>query len=315
VSLTIGVDIGGTKVLGGIVGPDGEVLAQARRPTPAYDPTGTLIMICDVISELIAIRPVDAIGIGAAGWIDAARSTILFAPNLAWRNEPLRDHIADRFNLPVVVENDANVAAWAEFRFGAAREASDSMVLYTVGTGIGSGIVFGGGLIRGANGIAAELGHVRVVPDGILCGCGRRGCLEQYASGNALVRITKAIVAEAPDKAERLLKLAGGLPEAITGPMVTAAGKEGDPAAVAAFEQIGYWLGNSMADMVQILDPQMIVIGGGVIEAGDLLMDPAEASYRDALEARGTMPVAQVRAAQMGNLAGVVGAADLARLH
>jgi glucokinase len=313
VSLTIGVDIGGTKVLGGIVGPDGMVLAQARRPTPAHDPAGTLVMICDVISELLAIHTVDAIGIGAAGWIDAARSKIMFAPNLAWRDEPLRDHIAGRFNLPVVVENDANVAAWAEFRFGAAREASDSMVLYTVGTGIGSGIVLGGELVRGAFGVAAELGHVRVVPDGQLCGCGRRGCLEQYASGSALVRYARATAKEAPDKAERLLALAKGLPQAITGPMVTAAGKQGDPAAIAAFEQIGYWLGNSMADVVQVLDPQLIVIGGGVIEAGDLLLAPAEASYRDALEVRGRLPVADVRAAQMGNLAGVVGAADLAR--
>jgi glucokinase len=313
VSLTIGVDIGGTKVLGGIVGPDGMVLAQARRPTPAHDPAGTLVMICDVISELLAIHTVNAIGIGAAGWIDAARSKIMFAPNLAWRDEPLRDHISSRFNLPVVVENDANVAAWAEFRFGAAREASDSMVLYTVGTGIGSGIVLGGELVRGAFGVAAELGHVRVVPDGQLCGCGRRGCLEQYASGSALVRYARATAKEAPDKAERLLALAKGLPQAITGPMVTAAGKQGDPAAIAAFEQIGYWLGNSMADVVQVLDPQLIVIGGGVIEAGDLLLVPAEASYRDALEVRGRLPVADVRAAQMGNLAGVVGAADLAR--
>jgi glucokinase len=313
VSLTIGVDIGGTKVLGGIVGPDGEVLAQARRPTPAQDPAGTLIMICDVISELVAIQRVDAIGIGAAGWIDAARSKIMYAPNLAWRDEPLRDEVAARFDLPVIVENDANVAAWAEFRFGAARDATDSMVLYTVGTGIGSGIVLGGQLIRGAFGVAAELGHTRAVPDGQLCGCGRRGCLEQYASGSALVRYARATAKDAPDKADRLLALANGLPEAITGPMVTAAGREGDPAAIAAFEQVGYWLGNSMADVVQVLDPQLIVLGGGVIEAGELLTRPAETSYRDALEARGRLPVAGVRAAQMGNLAGVVGAADLAR--
>ncbi len=312
-SLTIGVDVGGTKVLGGIVGQEGEVLAQARRPTPADDPPRTLQMITEVIAELTAIQEVDAIGIGAAGWIDAARSTVLFAPNLAWRNEPLRDRIASRFDVPVVVENDANVAAWAEFRFGAARAASDSMVLYTVGTGIGSGIVLGGRLLRGVHGIAAEIGHIRVVPDGVLCGCGRHGCLEQYASGSALVRFAKAAAKDAPQKAERLLELAGGSPEEITGPMVTIAGKDGDAAALAAFEQIGYWLGNSMADTVQMVDPELIVIGGGVIEAGDLLLAPAEDSYREALEARGTLPVAEVRGAQLGNLAGVVGAADLAR--
>jgi glucokinase len=313
VSLTIGVDVGGTKVLGGVVNSLGEVLAQAHRPTPATDPAGTVKMIEDVIAELVAVHEVDAIGIGAAGWIDAARATVLFAPNLAWRDVPLRMYVANRFKLPVVLDNDAAVAAWAEFRFGAGREASDSMVLYTVGTGIGSGIVLDGKLIRGAHGIAAELGHVRVMPDGHLCGCGRRGCLEQYASGNALVRFAKATATEAPEKAERLLKLAGGSPEAITGPMVTAAGKAGDPAACAAFGQVGYWLGNNMADVVQVVDPLRFVVGGGVIAAGDLLLRPVEASYRDALKARGRLPVADVRAAQLGTLAGVVGAADLAR--
>jgi glucokinase len=318
VSLTIGVDIGGTKVLGAIVTHEGDVLRQARRPTPARDPAGTVQMIVEVISELAEAENVDAIGVGAAGWIDASRTTILFAPNLAWHDEPLRDTLASRFQLPVVVENDANVATWAEFRFGAGRDrsdsmVSDSMVLYTVGTGIGSGVVLGGELLRGAHGIAAELGHVRVVPDGQLCGCGRRGCLEQYASGQALVRYAQANAKDAPEKAELLLGLAGGSPEAITGPMVTAAGKDGDPAACAAFEQIGYWLGNSMADVVQVVDPQRIVIGGGVIEAGDLLLRPAESSYRDALQVRGRLPVADVQAAELGVLAGVIGAADLAR--
>jgi glucokinase len=315
VSLTVGVDIGGTKVLGGIVTADGRVLTQARRPTPASDPAGTVRMIVEVIEELVAQQPVEAIGIGAAGWIDAARSTILFAPNLAWRDEPLRDHVAGIFGLPIVVENDANVAAWAEFRFGAAREAADSMVLYTVGTGIGSGIVLGGQLVRGAHGIAGELGHVRVMPDGQLCGCGRHGCLEQYASGNALVRFARAAAKESPEKAEILLGLAGGDAEAITGPMVTAAGKDGDLAARQAFDQVGYWLGNSMADIVQVIDPQVIVIGGGVIEAGELLLGPAGATYRESLEARGRLPVATVTAASLGTLAGVVGAADLARLY
>ncbi len=312
-SLTIGVDVGGTKVLGGLVDAGGRVLRQARRKTPAQDQAGTVEMILEVIAELVAIESVDAIGVGAAAWIDASRSTIQFAPNLAWRDVPLRQIVADRFDLPVVVENDANVAAWAEFRFGAGRDMSDSMVLYTVGTGIGGGIILGGQLVRGAHGIAAELGHVRVVPNGHPCGCGRLGCLEQYASGKALVRFAQATAKDAPDKAERLLALADGSPEAITGLMVTAAGLDGDPAARRAFEQVGYWLGNSMADVVQVVDPQRIVLGGGVIEAGDLLLHPAETSYRDALAARGQLPVADVRAAEMGNLAGVVGAADLAR--
>ncbi len=208
--LTIGVDIGGTKVLGGVVDSAGDVLAQTRRDTPAEDPARTADRIIEVIRELAASHPVDAVGIGAAGWIDATRSIVQFAPNLAWRNEPLREKITAAVGLPVVVENDGNAATWAEFQFGAGRDADNSMVLFTVGTGIGSGIVIHGSLIRGTNGIAAELGHMTMVPGGHPCGCGRLGCLEQYASGNALVRFAKADARERPELAEQLLGLAGG---------------------------------------------------------------------------------------------------------
>jgi glucokinase len=314
VTLTVGVDIGGTKVLGGVVEPSGRVLAHARRPTPAHDPRATLRMINEVITELVDSHPVDAIGIGAAGWIDAGRSIVQFAPNLAWRDEHLRDEVMSLVKgLPVVVENDANAAAWAEFRFGAARSASESMVLYTVGTGIGSGIVLGGEIVRGAHGIAAELGHVRVVPEGHPCGCGRLGCLEQYASGSALVRFAQAAAKDQPDTAQVLLTMAGGSAAAITGPMVTQAARAADPASLAAFDQVGYWLGNAMADVVQVVDPQVIVIGGGVIDAGELLLAPARKGYREGLQARGRLPVADVCGAVLGSFAGVVGAADLAR--
>lgn len=312
--LTIGVDIGGTKVLGGVVDSAGDVLAQTRRDTPAQDPAQTADRIVEVIQELAAAHPVDAVGIGAAGWIDATRSLVQFAPNLAWRNEPLREKITAAVGLPVVVENDGNAAAWAEFQFGAGRDADDSMVLFTVGTGIGSGIVIKGSLIRGTNGIAAELGHMMMVPGGHPCGCGRHGCLEQYASGNALVRFAKADARDKPELAEQLLGLVGGDPDAIKGHAVTQAARLGDTVAIGAFEQIGRWLGVALADIVQILDPQVIVVGGGVIDAGDLLMKPARASYEEQLAQRGRLPVAEVRPALMGNLAGVVGAADLARV-
>jgi glucokinase len=315
VSLTIGVDIGGTKVLGGVVDEDGTVIAHARRDTPALDTVETLDRIVEVIHELSAAYDVTAVGIGAAGWIDADRSTVLYAPNLAWRDEPLRDRIQARVPQPVVVENDANVAAWAEFRYGAAKDADDSMVMFTVGTGIGGGIVMGGRLIRGAHGIAAELGHVLAVRDGYPCGCGSRGCLEQYASGNALTRFAREAAERDPERAADLLKDAGGDPARLTGPMVTGAAKAGDKVALEAFEQAGFWLGQGFADMVQILDPQVIVVGGGVIEAGDLLMAPAERAYRAALTQRGKLPVADVVAASLGNNAGVVGAADLARVR
>jgi glucokinase len=313
VQLTIGVDIGGTKVLGGVVDPDGHVLAEARRETPADDPGKTLDFIVEVIQELAAAHPVGAVGIGAAGWIDETRSTVLFAPNLAWRNEPLRDRIAARIPLPVVVENDGNAAAWAEFRYGAAAHADESMALVTVGTGIGGGLVIGGQLVRGAHGIAGEPGHVRVVPDGLLCGCGRHGCLEQYASGKALIRYAREQAQADPASATRLLELAAGSLDGVTGPLVTRAAQDGDPAAVAAFGTVGAWLGAGLVDLVQLLDPQVLVVGGGVVEAGELLLAPTRAAYAAQLAARGTMPVATVVAASMGNNAGVVGAADLAR--
>lgn len=312
-SLTIGVDIGGTKVLGGVVDDTGKVIATARRDTPAEDTTETLDRIVDVIKELGAAHDVDAVGIGAAGWIDAKRATVLYAPNLAWRDEPLRDEIAAKIDYPVIVENDANVAAWAEFRFGAARDADESMVLFTVGTGIGGGIVLGGELVRGAHGIAAELGHTLSVRDGHPCGCGAKGCLEQYASGNALTRFARASIEADPGLGKRLMELAGGDIEKLNGPMVTKAAQEGDQIAVDSFAKIGYWLGIGLSDIVQILDPQMLVVGGGVSEAGELLLAPARLAFLERLPSRAKLPVATIVGASMGNTAGLVGAADLAR--
>jgi glucokinase len=309
----MGIDIGGTKVLGGVVDSDGNVLAHARRDTPADDGPKIVQRVVEVIRELADIHEVEGVGIGAAGWIDAKRSTVLFAPNLAWRNEPLRDEVARHIPVPVVVENDANVAAWAEFQFGAGADAHESMVMYTIGTGIGGALVLNGELVRGASGIAGELGHVLAVPDGYQCGCGRRGCIEQYASGNALVRFAQTLAGGDGAEAAQLLELSGGSVEAITGPMVTAAAKAGDPVARDAFRQVGYWLGNGLADLVQIIDPQLLVIGGGVIDAGDALLQPTRTAYEEALAQRGRLSVAEIRGALLGNLAGVVGAADLAR--
>jgi glucokinase len=314
VTLTIGIDVGGTKVAGGVVDDHGEVLASTRRDTPADDPAGARDTIVEVAAELAQQYPAaSAIGIGAAAWIDASGATVLFAPNLAWRDEPLRDYVAKAVGLPTVLENDANVAAWAEFRFGAARHADDSMLMITVGTGIGGGIVLDGALWRGANGIAGELGHIQSVPDGHPCGCGRLGCLEQYASGKALLRFARAGAQQEPERARLLLDMAGGDPSRISGRQVTESAHRGDGVARDAFAQIGYWLGIAMADLAQIFDPQMLVIGGGVIEAGDLLMGPTERTYRDQLAQRGRFPVAELRPAETGNTAGMVGAADLAR--
>ena len=237
---------------------------------------------------------------------------MLFAPNLAWRDEPLKQRVEERLGREVVVENDANASAWAEARFGAARGYRDAM-LVALGTGIGAAILIGGELYRGRWGIAGEPGHIRVVPDGRLCGCGNRGCWEQYCSGNALVAEAREFARRTPGAAIRLLQLGDGTPEGISGPVITQAATEGDPAALRCFQTIGSWLGQGLADLAAILDPACFVIGGGVSEAGDLLLDPARAAFERALTGRGHRPLAEIKVAQLGEDAGIVGAADLAR--
>jgi glucokinase len=311
-TLAIGVDVGGTKVAAGVVDADGQILAKLKRSTPAASPEQTEQAIADVVMELLAHHEVTAIGLGAAGFVDADRATMLFAPNLAWRDEPLKQRVEERIGREVVVENDANASAWAEVRFGAARGFSDVMVV-NVGTGIGAAILVNGELYRGRWGIAGEPGHVRVVPDGRLCGCGNRGCWEQYCSGSALVAEAREFARRTPEGAIRLLQLGGGKPEGISGPQITQAATEGDPGALRCFQTIGGWLGQGLADLAAILDPACFVIGGGVSEAGEMLLDPARAAFERALTGRGHRPLAQIRAAELGPDAGVVGAADLAR--
>ncbi len=310
--LTIGVDVGGTKIAGGAVDEAGAIVARTRRDTPSTDPAAIVHDIVAVVDELRVGHDVDGVGVGSAGFVDAGRSTVMFAPNLAWHDVPVRDQVSDATGLHVVVENDANAAAWGEFQFGAAADVDD-MVCVTVGTGIGGGVVLDGRLYRGAHGIGGELGHVRIVPDGYLCGCGNRGCVEQYASGRALVREARELADSHSVFAARLLEIAGGDPEAITGPMVTRAAQEGDEPAQELIADLGRWLGEALASFAAILDPAVFVIGGGVSAAGELLVAPALAAYRRNLTGRGFRPEAEIRIATLGNDAGIVGAADLAR--
>jgi glucokinase len=237
---------------------------------------------------------------------------VLFSPHLAWRNEPLRDALADRIGQPVTVENDANAAAWAEYRFGAAQDAR-VVVCVTLGTGIGGGLVVSGVLYRGAYGVGTEYGHMTVVPEGRRCACGNRGCWEMYASGTALARDARELADISPVAAHRLLELAGGDREALTGPLVTQAAREGDPAAVEIYTAMGQWLGRGLANLAAIIDPEVFVIGGGLSEAGDLLIAPARETFRRSLTGRGFRPFAGVTLAHLGPDAGLVGAADLAR--
>jgi glucokinase len=310
--LTIGIDVGGTKVAAGVVDPEGNVVDRLRMDTPTKDPKQTEDAIAQVVETLEERHDVIAVGIGAAGFVDGTRSSVLFAPHLAWRHEPLRDAVERRLGLPVVVENDANCAAWSEWRFGAGQGESH-FVCVTLGTGIGGAILNDGALQRGKYGIAGEFGHMQVVPGGHRCECGNRGCWEQYASGNALGREARELAMSNSPVAQGLLRRVDGDPRLITGPVVTDAAREGDPVAVELLEDVGRWLGIGLANLAAALDPGTFVIGGGVCEAGELLLAPAREAYRRTLTGRGFRPEARIVRAVLGPEAGMVGAADLAR--
>ncbi|MGI3779644.1 MAG: ROK family glucokinase, partial [Janthinobacterium lividum] len=311
--MSVGVDIGGTKVAAGVVDEAGRVLERSQVPTPSHDPKAVEDAIVDAVDRLRARHPVAAVGIGAAGWVDNTQSIVRFSPHLAWRDEPLRAALADRVNLPLIVDNDANAAAWAEYRFGAGA-GSSVMVCLTLGTGIGGGLVINGQLFRGTYGMAGEWGHQTAVPGGHWCECGNRGCWEQYASGNALVREARALLRAGGPGADTLHASLGVGPEVLTGPHVTAAAMAGDPVAVGLLADVGTWLGLGIADVVAGLDPEVVVIGGGVSAAGELLVGPAREAYQATLTGRGFRAYARLELAKFRNDAGLVGAADLARL-
>ncbi|MGA9747042.1 MAG: ROK family glucokinase, partial [Nocardioides sp.] len=287
--LTVGVDVGGTKIAAGVVDEQGRIVATSRRESPATDSDAIESTIADLVRELKEDHDVEAVGVGAAGFVDVRRSTVLFAPNLAWRDEPLKAELERRTGLPVVIENDANAAAWGEFAFGGGKDVDD-LLLVTVGTGVGGGIVLDGKLHRGAFGVAAEIGHLRVVPQGRPCGCGNHGCWEQYASGSALVRDARERVAAGGPDVAALLELAGGRAEELSGPIVTEAAQAGDEVALELLIDLGRWLGEGIASLTAVLDPSVVVIGGGVSEAGPLLLDPIREHFRANLTASAHRP-------------------------
>jgi len=290
------------------------VLKTARRDTPREGGSALTQTIADVAKELIADYTIDSVGVSAAGFVSSDRKTMLATPNIAgWNGVDLDSELTALIGLPVVIENDANAAAWGEARFGAGR-GKDHLLMMTIGTGIGGGIVVNGDLYRGAFGIAAEIGHIRVVPDGHLCGCGARGCFEQYASGNALLRHAREAIAASPDIARNLLSRGDGTIDGLTGKAITEAASEGDAVALAAFNTTGQWLGAGIASLSVILDPECVVIGGGVIDAGEILLAPTRAALERYMPFAGRHPYPEIIAASLGNEAGLVGVADLARV-
>lgn len=311
---SIGVDVGGTKVLGGVVNEHGTVLAHARRDTPRQGGAALTQAIADVALELMKDFEVESVGISAAGFVSSDRKTMLATPNIAgWNGVNLDKELGTLIGLPLVIENDANAAAWGEARFGAGVNEHHLMML-TIGTGIGGGVVVNGQLYRGAFGIAAEFGHMRVVPDGHLCGCGARGCFEQYASGNALLRHAREAISASPEVARNLLALGDGTVAGLTGKHITDAARQGDAVALAAFNTTAQWLGAGIASLSVVLDPACVVIGGGVIDAGEILLGPTRAAVERNMPFSGKHPSPRIIAAELGNEAGLVGAADLARL-
>jgi glucokinase len=303
----IGLDIGGTKINAFRVARDGSILARSHAPTPAEDQEATL---AKMIELALGLRTPDvvAVGVGAAGMVDSGEGVLRFAPNLAWRDLPIAARMREALELPVLVENDASMAAFAEYRFGAGR-GYRHLLLVTVGTGIGGGIVADGSLFRGAHGFASEIGHIIVEPGGPLCGCGNHGCWEQVAAGRAIGRMGRQ-AATAPDSA--ILRLAGGDPDRITGRLVTEAAQQGDDVAKGILAKAGRRLGEGIAGLVNVLDPQIVVVGGGVSMAGDLLLEPTRARFREAVEGVDHRPPVPIVPAELGNDAGAVGAAGLA---
>ena len=308
-SVVVGVDIGGTKVLAGVVDAEGCVSGTARRTTPGRRVVTSQVedALVEAVVEAAGGRPLAGVGVAAAGFVDPDGERVMFAPHLPWQGEPLRELLEKRLGCAVLLDNDANCAARAEAHHGAARGAASALMI-TMGTGIGGAVLIGGQVLRGANGMAGEFGHMQVVPDGHPCECGRRGCWEQYSSGNALVRTARTLMGEQPSV---LTEMSGGHPERVSGPMVTEAAEEGDLVARQAFASVGDWLGVGTANLVAALDPEVVVVGGGVSAAGDRLLEPARAALRRSLVGAAHRRIPDLVAARLGPEAGMIGAALL----
>ncbi len=309
--LTAGVDVGGTSVRAGVVDASGTVLDTVRTPTPRSD-AALEAAVARVVGTLAARHRIGAVGLALAGFVTPDRRGVRFAPHLSWRDAPVAERVAGRLGLPVVVEHDANAAALAERHFGAASGAGIA-VFVALGTGIGSALLVDGGLYRGAFGVAPELGHLRVVPDGRPCACGKNGCWERYCSGTALVTTAVELLGRDPSSSPVLSRLAADDPGGLTGQRVAAAAREGDPVACAAMDELARWLGQGLALVADVFDPELVVIGGGVSESAPLFLDEAREHYASVLTGAGRRPLARIRTAQLGEAAAVVGAARLAR--
>lgn len=313
--LVCGFDLGGTKLLGLVVDPTGGgPLVVDKFATPS-GPEAVVDAIVALGADLVRRAgeagrgPVVAFGLGAPGLVDRS-GTLRYGPNIPGVVDlPFARLLGERLGRPTIVDNDATCAAWAEHERGAARGANHSVTV-TLGTGIGAGITVKGEVLRGANGFAGEPGHMVVDPSGPLCPCGRRGCWERYASGSGLGWLARE--AAVAGVARQVVERAGGDPESVRGEHVTAAAAEGDQEALAVIGRFAWWVALGIANLVNILDSEIVVIGGGLAEAGDLLLDPIRAAYGELVMGASHREPVPIVAAQLGEKAGAWGAALLA---
>jgi glucokinase len=309
----VGIDIGGTKIAGALVDDAGKIIEELRVKSPIEDSNLMVEAIGSVINQLTSGQQVVGVGVAAAGFLSSDREIMYHSPNIAaWRNEQLKSRIQAETSYPVLLENDANAAGWAEFRFGAGK-AVQSMIMLTIGTGVGGAVIADGVLLKGGFGIGGELGHVPAVPGGLLCGCGLKGCLESYASGTALLTAAKNL-AESTDELGARLRELGSTNGILEGDQVYQAIMEDDPGALLLIAELGAHLGTAIGSVfVPVLDPELAVIGGGVSSVGERLLGPIRSSFLQFIPAKGYRPELKIVKAEFLNQAGLIGAADLAR--
>ena len=299
----IGIDLGGTRIKAALVAPSGKIEARADRSTdPETGPEGIADRIADLVGDLSPSGALAGVGVGVPG-VTTAEGTVVLAPNLHWHNVPFKHILQDRLGLRVEIDNDANVAALAEARAGVGA-GCNTLVFLTLGTGIGGGIVLNGRLHHGASFSAGEIGHMCVLPDGPLCGCGKRGCLEALAAGPAMLRYVREGLSEGRPCALKD-------PDALTPETICTAAGTGDVLSTGAVAQSARYLGIAIANLIHLLSPDVIAIGGGISAAGDLLFTPILESAR-ARTLEGMFDSTRIFPAALGNDAGSIGAAFLA---
>ena len=304
----IGVDVGGTKIAAAVVSAEGEVLNEVRYPTQAVPPNRLVGTIAGAIMEVRDGFEVGGVCLAVPGLIMASVNTVIFSPNLhEIENIRLDEEIGGTTGVRVTVENDANAAAWGEFRYGAGKDV-EHQVFITLGTGVGGGVITHGVLLRGAQGAGGELGHVTLDPEGPLCGCGNHGCLEALASGTAIQRRAREFANARPGSA--LGRLA--IQRQVLGEDVTRLAEEGDEAAVSVLGETGRWLGIGVAGFVNMFNPEVVAVGGGASQAGEFILEPVRKEVK--LRARSpSRDLVEIKEATLGPASGVLGAAALAR--